>query len=304
MPIKIPDSLPAKAILDRENIFTMTEERAAHQDIRPLKVLILNLMPTKIETETQILRMLASTPLQLEVTLMQASSHTSKNTPESHLLSFYTTFEAVKDKKFDGLIITGAPVETLPFEEVDYWSELCEIMEWSKHNVFSTFHICWGAQAALYYHYQIPKWTLEKKVFGVYEHIVTHKEVPLNRGFDDTFLAPHSRHTEVRLADIERCGQLINLAYSPEAGVYLAMSRDGRQVFATGHSEYDADTLAREYWRDVERGLPIHLPNRYFPNNDPSQNPRKTWRSHAYLLYSNWINYYVYQATPFDLGEL
>ncbi len=303
MPIKIPDSLPARAILEQENIFTMTERRAVHQDIRPLKLLILNLMPTKMVTETQLLRVLSNTPLQIEVTLLQTSSYKSKNTPEEHLLSFYTTFDKVKDQRFDGLIITGAPVETLPFEEVDYWEELCEIMTWSKTNVYSTFHICWGAQAGLYFHHGVPKYPLEDKVFGVFEHELLGRQ-PLTRGFDDVFLAPHSRHTEVRAEDIEASPNLLLLAQSPQAGVYLAMTPDGRQVFVTGHSEYDANTLSKEYFRDLERGLPIKLPHHYFPEDNPNKAPKKTWRSHAYLLYTNWLNYYVYQATPFDLDTL
>lgn len=304
MPIKISDSLPARAILESERIFVMPEHRALHQDIRPLKLLILNLMPTKVVTETQILRCLSNTPLQIEVELLKTSSYQSKNTPEEHLLSFYTTFDNIKDRRFDGLIITGAPVEQLPFEGVDYWTELCDIMEWSKQNVFSTFHICWGAQAALYFHYGIPKYPLPFKMFGVFEHKVLDGRIPLMRGFDDMFRAPHSRHTEVRAADIEAVSALQLLAVSAQAGVYLAASRDGRQIFVTGHSEYDADTLAKEYFRDIDRGLSIDPPVNYFPGGDPARAPRKTWRSHAYLLYSNWLNYYVYQSTPYDLSTL
>ena len=304
MPIKISDSLPARAVLESEGIFVMTEHRAAHQDIRPLKLLILNLMPTKVVTETQILRCLSNTSLQIEVELMQASTHRSKNTAKEHLLSFYTTFDKVRDLRYDGLIITGAPVETLPFEQVDYWPELCEIMDWSKSNVYSTLHICWGAQAGLYHHYGIPKYHLPEKLFGVFEHDVQIRTLPLMRGFDDTFRAPHSRHTEVRAADIAQIPELDILADSPQVGVYLVASRDGRQVFVTGHSEYDADTLAQEYFRDVDKGLDIRMPVNYFPGDDPAQPPRKTWRSHAYLLYSNWLNYCVYQSTPYNLHDL
>ncbi|MDR0380396.1 MAG: homoserine O-succinyltransferase [Oscillospiraceae bacterium] len=304
MPIKISDSLPARAVLEGENIFVMTENRALHQDIRPLKLLILNLMPIKAVTETQILRCLSNTPLQIEVELLKTSSHQSKNTPEEHLLSFYTTFDSVADRRFDGLIITGAPVELLPFESVDYWPELCRIMEWSKQNVYSTFHICWGAQAALYYHYGVPKYTLPQKTFGVFEHRVLENRRPLMRGFDDIFRAPHSRHTEVRRADVEAVPGLEILADSEQAGIYLIVSRDGRRIFVTGHAEYDADTLAKEYFRDVERSLPIAPPANYFPSDDPARAPRKTWRSHAYLLFSNWLNYYVYQSTPYDLTSL
>jgi homoserine O-succinyltransferase len=304
VPIKISDSLPARAVLEGENIFVMTENRALHQDIRPLKLLILNLMPIKAVTETQILRCLSNTPLQIEVELLKTSSHQSKNTPEEHLLSFYTTFDSVADRRFDGLIITGAPVELLPFESVDYWPELCRIMEWSKQNVYSTFHICWGAQAALYYHYGVPKYTLPQKTFGVFEHRVLENRRPLMRGFDDIFRAPHSRHTEVRRADVEAVPGLEILADSEQAGIYLIVSRDGRRIFVTGHAEYDADTLAKEYFRDVERSLPIAPPANYFPSDDPARAPRKTWRSHAYLLFSNWLNYYVYQSTPYDLTSL
>jgi homoserine O-succinyltransferase len=304
VPIKISDSLPARTVLEGEHIFVMTENRALHQDIRPLKLLILNLMPTKVVTETQILRCLSNTPLQIEVELLKTSSYQPKNTPEEHLLSFYTTFDSVADRRFDGLIITGAPVELLPFESVDYWPELCRIMEWSKHNVYSTFHICWGAQAALYYHYGIPKYSLPQKMFGVFEHRVLENRRPLMRGFDDVFRAPHSRHTEVRQTDVEAVPGLQILADSEQAGVYLVISLDGRRIFVTGHAEYDADTLAREYFRDVERSLPIGLPVNYFPGDDPTRAPHKTWRSHAYLLFSNWLNYYVYQSTPYDLAAL
>jgi homoserine O-succinyltransferase len=304
MPIKISDSLPARAVLEGEGIFVMAEHDAIHQDIRPLKLLILNLMPTKVATETQILRCLSNTPLQIEVELLQTSSHRSKNTAQEHLLSFYTTFDKISHLRYDGLIITGAPVETLPFEAVDYWPELCDIMDWSKANVYSTFHICWGAQAGLYHHYGVPKHDLPEKIFGVFEHEVHIRELPLMRGFDDTFRAPHSRLTEVRAADILGRPELQLLAVSAEAGVYLTASRDGRQVFVTGHSEYDAGTLALEYFRDVEKGLATRPPVHYFPDDDPSRKPRKTWRSHAYLLYSNWLNYCVYQSTPYHLHDL
>lgn len=301
MPIKIVDSLPAKSVLERENIFVMTHERAQHQDIRPLRVLILNLMPTKIVTETQLLRCLSNTPLQIEITLLKTSSYQSKNTSEEHLLSFYTTFEHISDQKFDGFIITGAPVELLPFEEVQYWPELCDIMRWSLTNVTSTLHICWGAQAALYYHYGIPKYPLPEKMFGVFEHDLLNPLCPLTRGFDDLFRAPHSRHTEVRAEDIMRVPELELLATSQKAGVHLAQSRNGQHIFVTGHGEYDAETLSLEYFRDIEAGKPIAVPHDYFPSDDPEKQPQKTWRSHGQLLYANWINYYVYQATPFDL---
>jgi len=304
MPIKIPTGLPANRILESENIFVMPENRAVHQDIRPLKVLILNLMPTKIVTETQILRCLSNTPLQIEVDLLQASTHISKNTSADHLLSFYTTFDAIRHLKYDGMIITGAPVEHLEFEQVDYWDELCEIMEWSRTHVYSTFHICWGAQAALYHHYGIPKYPLGKKMFGIFQHDVLYPKSPLLRGFDDSFPAPHSRHTEVRAEDIEKKGDLKILSTSPEAGVYIVSSSDGRQIFVTGHAEYDSNTLAGEYFRDLDRGLKIDLPKNYFPGNDPSKTPIVTWRSHAHLLYTNWLNYYVYQGTPYDLDNL
>ena len=304
MPIKISDSLPARAVLEGEGIFVMTEHRAMHQDIRPLKVIILNLMPTKVATETQILRCLSNTPLQIEVELMHASTHHAKNTSQEHLLSFYTTFDKISHLRYDGLIITGAPIETLPFEQVDYWPELCEIMDWSRTNVYSTLHICWCSQAGLYHHYGVPKYDVPEKVFGVFEHEVLVRELPLMRGFDDTFRAPHSRLTEVRAADIQKVPELQILAASHEAGVYLTASRDGRQVFVVGHSEYDAGTLALEYFRDLEKGLPIKPPAHYFPDDDPTRKPRKTWRSHAYLLYSNWLNYCVYQSTPYNLLQL
>jgi homoserine O-succinyltransferase/O-acetyltransferase len=301
MPIKIPDQLPAKQILRDENIFIMDEDRAIHQDIRPLKIAILNLMPTKIVTETQLLRLLGNTALQVEVTLVRTSSHQSKNTPEEHLLTFYQTFDQVREQKFDALIITGAPVEHLSFEQVDYWEELKEIMNWGFSHVFSHFYICWGAQAALYHQFGILKYPLPAKQFGIFPHRVVEKNVKLLRGFDDTFYAPHSRHTEIRRADIEKVPELMILAESDEAGVYILVSRDGRQVFVTGHSEYDPLTLKKEYDRDVAANLPISVPVNYYPRDDPSQPPLVRWRGHAHLLFANWINYYVYQETPYDL---
>ena len=301
MPVKISDGLPAQSILENEHIFIMTEHRALHQDIRPLKIGILNLMPTKVATETQILRCLSNTPLQIEVTLVQTSTHTSKNTSSEHLLNFYKTFDEIKDMNFDGFIITGAPVEHLPFEEVDYWPELCQIMEWSKTNVHSTFHICWGAQAGLYYHYGIQKKALPEKLFGVYPHHADYKRAILLRGFDDEFWIPHSRHTTVERADIEAVPGLKILASSPDAGVYAAMNKEGRQIFVTGHAEYDADTLEKEYLRDKAQGLPIHVPANYYPNDDDTQRPVVRWRGHAHLLFSNWLNYFVYQTTPYDI---
>ena len=304
MPICIPDSLPAAQVLESENIFIMAEERASHQDIRPLKIGILNLMPTKIATETQLLRLLSNTPLQVEIELIQTATHTSKNTAAEHLLKFYKTFDEIQNERFDGLIITGAPVEQMPFEEVDYWPELCTFMEWSKKHVYSTLHICWGAQAALYYHYGIPKYPLTQKMFGVFEHQTLIPKHPLVRGFDELFFAPHSRHTTVRQEDIAACPQLRLLAASKEAGAYLIASESGRQFFVTGHSEYDRDTLAGEYFRDIKKNLPIEVPRHYFQNDDPGQEILYRWRGHASLLFSNWLNYFVYQATPFDLAAL
>jgi homoserine O-succinyltransferase len=303
MPIKIPDQLPAKEILKSENIFIMDEDRAVHQDIRPLQIAILNLMPTKITTETQLLRLLGNTSLQVEVTLVRTNSYQSKNTPEEHLLNFYETFDQIKERKFDGLIVTGAPVEQMEFEDVDYWQELKTIMDWGFENVFSLFFICWGAQAALYHQFGIPKYPLPAKQFGVFRHRVTEKNVKLLRGFDDTFYAPHSRHTEIRRADIEKIPGLKILAESDEAGVYIVASDDGRQVFVTGHSEYDPLTLKKEYDRDVTAGLPIAVPANYYPDDDPAQTPLVRWRGHAHLLFANWINYYVYQETPYDLAQ-
>jgi len=304
MPIKVPNNLPAVEVLNNENIFVMDECRAFHQDIRPLRIVILNLMPKKIETEIQILRLIGNSPLQVDIVLLHPKTHVSKNTPQEYLIRFYNTFDEIKDQKFDGMIITGAPVELMDFEEVDYWEELKEIMDWSVHNVYSTFHICWGAQAGLYHHYRIPKYKLPKKMFGVFDHTVNQKNVKLLRGFDDVFQAPHSRHTEVRRADIEKVPGLEILSESEEAGVYIVVARQGRQVFVTGHSEYDPLTLKQEYERDIAKGLDIDLPKNYFPQDDPTRVPRVTWRSHANLLFSNWLNYYVYQETPYDLSKL
>ncbi len=303
MPIKIPDELPAKAILEKENIFVMGENRAFHQDIRPLGILILNLMPVKETTETQLLRLLGNSPLQVEVTLLRIASHESRNTSQEHLTAFYKTFDEVKYKNWDGLIITGAPIEHLDYSQVRYWPELADIMEWSKDHVTSTMHICWGAQAGLYYHFGIPKYPLDSKMFGVYKHRVL-ADIPLVRGFDEEFLAPHSRHTEVRQQDISGIDDLVLVSDSEDAGVYIAASRDGRQIFVTGHSEYDVSTLAAEYERDKSRGLEIQLPVNYFPADNPENLPVHRWKSHAYLLFSNWLNYYVYQETPFDLASL
>jgi len=282
----------------------MTETRAQKQDIRPLEILLLNLMPTKIDTETQLSRLLGNTPLQVELTLLHTKTHESKNTAPEHLLAFYKVFDDIKHKNFDGLIITGAPVEKLVFEEVEYWEELCEIMEWSKTHVHSTFHICWGAQAGLYYHYGVPKYPLDEKMFGVFEHAVSDRKNMLFRGFDDTFFVPHSRHTEIRAEDIEKCPALEILSVSEKAGVYAVASRDGRQIFITGHSEYDPETLAKEYFRDLSQGKPITVPENYFPGDNPEMPPLVRWRAHANLLYCNWLNYYVYQTTPYDLTEL
>lgn len=303
MPVNIPDSLPAKAQLEAENVFVMGESRAVSQDIRPLKILILNLMPLKVVTETHLLRVLSNTPLQVEVELLMTSTHAHRNTPQEHLLAFYKTFDEIKDRFFDGMIITGAPVELIEFEEVTYWEELCAIMEWSKKHVTSTLHICWGAQAGLYYHYGIKKYPLNRKMFGVFSHDVYSPQEPLLRGFNDVFHAPHSRYTEVRKDEILSSDSLMILSESEAAGVYIVMSKDRRQVFVTGHPEYDAQTLGEEYWRDVEKGLNIHVPENYYPDNDPNQMPTVKWRSHAHLLYSNWLNYYVYQSTPYTLGE-
>ena len=304
MPIKIPNNLPAAEILLKENIFVMTETRAMTQDIRPLRMLLLNLMPKKIETETQLTRLLGNTPLQIELTLLRMEGHQSLNTSREHLHCFYKTFSEVKDTCFDGMIITGAPVEHLPFEEVDYWPELCGIMEWSRSHVHSTMHICWGAQAGLYYHYGIQKQPLEKKLFGVFPHRSEYRESMLLRGFDDVFMVPHSRHTTVKREDIEAVPNLQILASSDEAGVCIVRNRQGRQFFMMGHSEYDARTLENEYLRDVKAGKPIDVPKNYYPGDDPSKEPIVSWRGHANLLYSNWLNYFVYQTTPYDVSQV
>jgi homoserine O-succinyltransferase len=304
MPVKIPTTLPARAILENENVFIMDEDRAVHQDIRPLRVAILNLMPTKVATETQLLRLLSNSALQVEVTLLHTATHESRNVDADHLLQHYVTFEEIKNEKFDGLIITGAPVEQMRFEDVDYWQELTRVMEWADANVESNFYICWGAQAALYHRYGIPKYDLPRKMFGVFEHRILSRTESLLRGFDDIFLAPHSRHTEIRRKDVEKIAEIQILAESDEAGVYIAGSKDGRHIFVTGHSEYDPFTLKAEYDRDVNKGLPIHIPKNYYPNDDPTKIPHVRWRGHANLLYSNWLNYYVYQTTPFDLKDI
>lgn len=304
MPIKIDDRLPAKESLENENIFVMTQSRAQCQDIRPLKILILNLMPTKVETETQLLRLLGNTPLQVDIELLQTATHKSKHTDEDHMLMFYKTFDEIRDKKYDGMIVTGAPVELLEFEEVDYWPELCEIFEWSKTNVYSTFHICWGAQAALYYHYGIPKHRLDEKMFGVFPHKPLDLYHPLLRGFDDCYNVPQSRHTETRFNDIALCKDLQILSYSEISGIHLISDLECRKFFATGHSEYDADTLAKEYFRDKEKGLAIQLPYNYFPDNDPTKKPIMTWRNVGTLMFTNWLNYFVYQKTPYDINSI
>ena len=305
MPIKIPDQLPATSALIKENIFVMTEHRALHQDIRPLKLLILNLMPTKIVTEIQLLRKLSNTPLQIEVEFLRTLSHDAKNTDAEHLEAFYTSFESVRDRRFDGMIITGAPVEQLDFFDVDYWPELCEIMDWTRTNVHSTFHICWGAQAGLFHHYGVKKYDLPKKLSGVYLHTMEKPLSPFFRGFNDEFFVPHSRYTEVRREDIEAVPELELMSTSEQAGVFAVKSVDNRRIFITGHPEYDADTLALEYKRDLDKGINPSVPENYFIDDDPSKPPRVTWRSHAQLLYNNWLNYYVYQTTPYDLrGEM
>lgn len=304
MPINVPEGLPAIEQLEKENIFVMSHERALHQDIRPLNILILNLMPTKSDTEAQLLRLLSNTPLQLNVEFLRMASHHDKHTPIEYLLRFYRSFQDVKSNRYDGLIVTGAPVEALKFEQVDYWPELCQVLEWSKKNVYSCLHICWGAQAGLYYHYKIPKYEMPEKLSGIYRHRILYPAHPILRGFDDYFLAPHSRYTEVKKRDIDRIPQLEVLAVSREAGVYLVGSRNGRQFFVTGHSEYDRNTLKKEYLRDLKREIPVHVPENYFPQDDPEKTPVMTWHSHASLLFSNWLNYYVYQGTPYDLSEL
>lgn len=303
MPIKIPDNLPAARILESENIFVMTENRAIHQDIRPLRIVILNLMPTKIETETQILRLLGNSPLQVDIELMQMATHVSKNTSREHLLLFYQKFEKLRHRKYDGMIITGAPVESLDFKDVDYWEELCEIMKWSRTHVYSTFHICWGAQAGMYYHYGIPKHSLPQKLSGVFKHRPLDLYHPLLRGFDDAFFMPHSRYTEVRQSDIDMTPQLQTLVISERAGVSVVASADARQVFVTGHCEYDRLTLHREYTRDIKRGINPAIPQNYYPDDNPDNTPLMNWRGHANLLMSNWLNYFVYQQTPYDFVD-
>ncbi len=304
MPIKIPDRLPARATLESENIFVMTEKRARTQDMRPLRIALLNLMPTKIQTETQLARLLGNTPLQVELTLVQVESHVSRNTPQSHMLSFYKPFSAIADQNFDGMVITGAPVENMPFEEVSYWDELCRIMDWSKSHVHSVFHICWAAQAGLYHHFGIRKVPLERKLFGVFPHRVIYRNPVLLRGFDDVFYVPHSRYTESSREMMMQEPRLKILSSSEEAGIYASMTANGRQIFITGHSEYDRDTLKAEYLRDREAGLDTAVPANYFPGDDPEKEPVMAWRSHANLLYSNWLNYFVYQTTPYDLADL
>ena len=304
MPIKITNELPAKTFLEKENVFVMTEDRANSQDIRPLKILILNLMPTKIATETQILRLLGNTPLQVDIELLQTVTHVSKNTSQEHLTKFYKCFDDVRNEKFDGMIVTGAPVEQMEFEDVDYWPELCEIFEWAKTNVYSTFYICWGAQAGLYYHYGLKKYPLNEKMFGIFEHKPLDLLHPLMRGLDDTYYVPHSRHTEIKMEDIAKIKDLQVLSYSAQSGVHLLSDMDCRNFFSTGHSEYDADTLAKEYFRDKDKGLDIQIPFNYFPDNDPSKKPVITWRSTGVLLFTNWLNYFVYQRTPYDLSNL
>ena len=301
MPIKTQSDLPAKEILENENIFVMDENRAIHQDIRPLQVCILNIMPVKQDTELQLLRALSNTPLQIDVTFLNLRSHISLNTPASHLNKFYVSFEEIKQRKFDGLIITGAPVEDITFEEVDYWDEVCMIMDWAESHVTSTLHICWGAQAGFYHYYGIQKAHLLEKLFGVYPHKVMNRKIPLVRGFDDIFMAPHSRHTETPAKDIHACKEITVLAESEEAGVFLALAENGKKVFVNGHPEYDRYTLDKEYHRDLDKGLPIHVPYNYYPQDDPAQKPLLQWRSHSNNLYSNWLNYYVYQTTPYEL---
>ena len=304
MPIRIPAGLPAREILESENIFVMDLERAVTQDIRPLHILILNLMPTKITTETQLARLLGNTPIQVEMELLRVSTHTAKNTSAEHMITYYQTFDEIRDKFYDGMIITGAPVEQMPFEEVEYWDELCEIMEWTRTHVYRSFHICWGAQAGLYYHYGIRKYPLEEKLFGIYEHTITHKGSILFRGFDDVFLVPHSRHTTIHRDEVEAVKELKILAESEKAGIYAISTDGGTQIFITGHSEYDTLTLESEYLRDKNLGLPIHVPENYYPDDDDQKRPRNTWRSGANLIYSNWLNYFVYQSTPFELSAI
>ncbi len=304
MPLNIPDKLPAVEILQKENIFIMDETRAMHQDIRPMQIVILNLMPLKITTETHILRLLSNTPLQVEIVLLNTKDHVSKHTPIEHLKTFYKNFDEISHRKFDGMIITGAPIEHLEFEDVDYWGELKRIMDWSRKNVTSTLFICWGAQAGLYHYYKVPKYKLNKKMFGVFNHYINDQTIPIIRGFDEEFQAPHSRHTEIRREDVEKIKDLEIVAESNEAGLYLVMTRDGRQIFVTGHSEYDPTTLKEEFERDRKKGLNIEIPKHYFPNDDPQQSPKVRWKSHANLLFYNWLNYYVYQMTPYDINGI
>jgi homoserine O-succinyltransferase len=304
MPIKVQSNLPAIKILEEENIFVMSEERALSQDIRPLKIVILNLMPTKIETETQLMRLLGNSPLQVDIELLQMATHKSKHTPRRHLTTFYKTFDEIKNQRFDGMIVTGAPVELMDFEEVDYWEELCEILDWAKTNVYSTFHICWGAQAGLYHRYGVRKFEFEEKLSGVFEHIILNPLHPILRGFDDTFKIPHSRYTGVVEKDIDKHPKLEILAKSDEAGVAIVCSKNGREFYILGHAEYDRDTLAREYFRDINKGLEIKVPKHYFPDDNPCASPPMSWKSYASLIYTNWLNYYVYQQTPYDLEDL
>jgi len=304
MPLNLPDSLPAIEILREENIFVIDETRAIHQDIRPLKIVILNLMPLKIATETELLRLLSNSPIQIEIDFLQIDGHVSKNTSMDHLNTFYHTFPEIKQNKYDGMIITGAPVEHLPFEEVDYWENICEIFEWADHHVTSTMFICWAAQAGLHYHFGIPKYPLGKKMFGIFDHKISDSKLPIFRGFDDIFRAPHSRHTEILAKDLFKVPEIELISYSEKAGVYMAMANNGKQLFITGHPEYSRETLNREYKRDFEKGLPIDLPVNYYLNNDPSKEPVLSWRSHANLLFLNWLNYYVYQETPYNLHDI
>ena len=304
MPIRIDNELPAKQRLEIENIFVMSNMRADTQDIRPLKILILNLMPTKLETETQLLRLLSNSPLQVDVEFLQVATHEAKNVSKSHMEKFYETYDDVKDRKYDGMIITGAPVEQMEFEEVDYWNELCKIMEWSKTNVYSTFHICWGAQAGLYYHYGIKKYPTKKKIFGIFPHKSLDETHPLMRGLDDIYYVPHSRHTEIKTQDIAQVKDLQILSYSETAGIHIVADMECRKFFVTGHSEYDRDTLAREYFRDKEKGLDIDIPYNYFPNDDVNATPQMEWKGTANILFNNWLNYFVYQKTPYDLNTL
>ncbi len=304
MPLNLPDKLPAIELLKKENIFVIDTSRATRQDIRPLRIVILNLMPLKITTETDLIRLLSNTPLQVEISFMKIKSHTSKNTPIEHMKAFYTDFELMREEKYDGMIITGAPVEQMDFEEVTYWDEISEIFSWAKTHVTSTLYICWAAQAGLYYHYGVPKYPLERKMFGIFEHRVLEPLHPIFRGFDDRFYVPHSRHTEVRREDILKVPELTLLSESEEAGVYMVMARGGREFFVTGHSEYSPLTLDTEYRRDLSKGLPIDMPRNYYVDDNPEKGPLVRWRAHANLLFSNWLNYFVYQETPYDINEI